>query len=92
MKISVYMERGIADSAGYWKERFGDRLTVVTSGFEWLDMMPKHVDKGFGMRKVLEYLEVEPEACMVFGDNYKRYGKCWKWPGFPLPWKKPCRN
>ena len=70
MKISVYMEKGIERSAGYWNDRFGDRLTVVTSGFEWLDMMPKHVDKGLGMQRVMEYLEVKPEECMVFGDNY----------------------
>lgn len=87
MKISVYMERGIADSAAYWKERFGDRLTVVTSGFEWLDMMPKHVDKGFGMRKVLEYLEVEPEACMAFGDNYNDM-EMLEMAGFPIAMEK----
>ena len=41
MKISVYEEKGIEGSAGYWQERFGDRVTAVTSGNEWLDMMPK---------------------------------------------------
>lgn len=70
MKISVYMEKGIEQTADYWAKRFGDRLTVVTSGFEWLDMMPKHVDKGLGLRRVMDYLEVKPEECMVFGDNY----------------------
>ena len=70
MKISVYMEKGIEQTADYWAKRFGDRLTVVTSGVEWLDMMPKHVDKGLGLRRVMDYLEVKPEECMVFGDNY----------------------
>ena len=70
MKISVYEERGIEHSAPYWKEKFGDRVTVVTSGNEWLDMMPKHVHKGLAMKKVMEYMHVEPEECMAFGDNY----------------------
>jgi Cof subfamily protein (haloacid dehalogenase superfamily) len=70
MKISVYEEKGIDGSAGYWKERFGDRLTVVTSGYEWLDMMPKKVNKGLGLKKILEYLGIAPEECMAIGDNY----------------------
>ncbi len=70
MKISVYQEEGIEESASYWKERFGNRVTVVTSGNQWLDMMPKGVHKGLAMRKIMEYLEVNPEECMAFGDNY----------------------
>lgn len=70
MKISVYEERGIEGSAAYWKERFGDRVTVVTSGNEWLDMMPKGVNKGLGMKKIMEFLHVSPDECMALGDNY----------------------
>ena len=70
MKISVYEKTGIEGSAAYWKERFGDRVTVVTSGNEWLDMMPKGVNKGLGMKKIMEFLHVSPDECMALGDNY----------------------
>lgn len=70
MKISAYEEQGIEHSAPYWRERFGERLTVVTSGNEWLDMMPKGVNKGLGMRKIMEFLEVSPDECLALGDNY----------------------
>ena len=70
MKISVYEKDGIENSAPYWKEKFGDKVTVVTSGNAWLDMTPKNVNKGLAMRKVMDYLQVDPDECMAFGDNY----------------------
>ncbi len=70
MKISVYEEAGIENSAAYWRERFGGEVTVVTSGNEWLDMMPKGVNKGLGLRKIMEFLDIAPDECMALGDNY----------------------
>ncbi|NCB93505.1 MAG: HAD family hydrolase [Clostridia bacterium] len=69
-KISVYEKDGIGDTKAYWENRFGDRLTVVTSGNEWLDMMPFSVNKGSAMQVLTEYLGIRPEECMAFGDNY----------------------
>ncbi|MCC6094365.1 MAG: HAD-IIB family hydrolase [Eubacterium sp.] len=69
-KISIYEKGGLTDEEiAYWKQRFGDRATVVTGGNDWLDMMPKHVDKGTGMLKMLRELNISPDACMAFGDN-----------------------
>ncbi|MCI5650150.1 MAG: HAD family hydrolase [Fusicatenibacter sp.] len=70
MKISVYEEEGIEKSSAYWKERFGSRATVVTSGFCWLDMMPPGVNKGSAMKKIQERLGIAPDECLAFGDNY----------------------
>ncbi|MGN0361324.1 MAG: HAD-IIB family hydrolase [Bilifractor sp.] len=70
-KISIYEKGGLTDEeVTYWQKRFGDRATVVTGGNDWLDMMPKHVDKGTGMLKMLHELQISPENCMAFGDNY----------------------
>lgn len=68
-KISVFEKDGIDASADYWKERFSSRATVVTSGNEWLDMMPKGVNKGVALKVLLEHLKIAPEECVVFGDN-----------------------
>lgn len=69
MKISVYEKAGVRDEA-YWAERFGDRAEVVTSGHAWLDLMPKGVNKALALSKILEKLEIDPEECVAFGDNY----------------------
>lgn len=70
LKISVYEEAGVEAIYPYWKERFGRQATVVTSGFAWLDMMPKGADKGNAMRVLQEKLGIAPESCAAFGDNY----------------------
>ena len=69
-KISVYKEEGMEEDIPKWQERFGNRATVVTSGFEWLDMMPLGVNKGLAMKKMQNYLGIAPDECMAFGDNY----------------------
>lgn len=69
-KISVYEDEGFEKSEQYWHDKFGNRATVVTAGFEWLDMMPKGVHKGMAMDKLLNHLGIAPDECMAFGDNY----------------------
>ncbi|MDD3220575.1 MAG: HAD family hydrolase [Lachnospiraceae bacterium] len=70
MKISVYEAAGIEESMSYWKERFGERANVVTSGNEWLDMMPKGVNKGMALIKIMEQFNIKPENTIAFGDQY----------------------
>src|SRR5699024_9074786 len=69
-KIAVFEKDGIAVSEDYWKRRCSSRVTVVTSGNEWLDMMPKGVNKGTALKLLLEHLGIAPEECVIFGDNY----------------------
>lgn len=70
LKISVYEKAGVDKSQAYWKERFGDRVTVVTSGNAWLDTMPKGVDKGSAIHTLMEKLGITPEETLVLGDNF----------------------
>ncbi|MBS6194366.1 MAG: HAD family hydrolase [Clostridiales bacterium] len=69
-KISVYEKEGLGDTIEYWKKLFGHKVTVVTSGNEWLDMMPFSVNKGTAMQALLDHLQISPEECLAFGDNY----------------------
>lgn len=69
-KISVYEEDGIGDTDTYWKEKFQDRVTVVTSGNIWLDMAPKGVNKGTALEVLQKKLNISAEECMAFGDHY----------------------
>ena len=67
-KISLYEEAGISDIES-WQRRWGSRLTVVTGGPQWLDFMPKGVNKQKALRRLLELRGIQPEEVMVFGDN-----------------------
>ncbi len=69
-KISVYAPEGIESHADYWKETYGDRVHVVTSGNAWLDMMPLHVNKCTGLERILKRLGIAPDECVAFGDNF----------------------
>ena len=71
MKVAVYERNGMTEeSIRYWRERFGDRCTVVTSGFAWVDFVPFTTNKAKGIRKYQELLGIGPDECMAFGDEY----------------------
>ena len=70
LKVSVYDEAGVEAIYPDWKARFGEWATVVTSGFAWLDMMPKGADKGNAIKVLQEKLGIGRDACAAFGDNY----------------------
>ena len=71
MKVAVYEREGMTEeSIRYWRERFKDRCTVVTSGFAWVDFVPFTTNKAKGIRKYQELLGIGPDECMAFGDEY----------------------
>lgn len=71
MKLAVYEKDGMGEeSIRYWKERFSDRCTVVTSGNDWVDFIPFGTNKSKGIRKYQEILNIRPDECMVFGDEF----------------------
>ena len=71
MKVAVYEKEGMTEeSIRYWRERFKDRCTVVTSGFAWVDFVPFTTNKAKGIRKYQELLGIGPDECIAFGDEY----------------------
>lgn len=69
VKISVYSENGYDNDFKQLLEEFSDIATVCTSGFEWLDIVPKGANKGFAIKKIQEMLNVSKEESMAFGDQ-----------------------
>ncbi|MBR3794558.1 MAG: HAD family hydrolase [Clostridia bacterium] len=51
----------------------GDRLAVILSGQDWVDVMKKGVHKGSAMRMLQSLRGVSPEECMAFGDYLNDY-------------------
>ena len=70
LKISVYEKNGINNSEEYWNDRFGGKVTVVTSGNLWLDTVPKGVNKGTAIQDLYRELQVTPQETMAFGDHF----------------------
>lgn len=52
------------------KKMFGQEIKVVTSGTIWIDFITPGCSKGTALKTMLELLDVNPEECMVFGDEY----------------------
>ena len=71
MKVAVYERGGIQEeSIRYWRERFGDKCTVVTSGFAWVDFVPFETNKARGLKEYQKRFGIKPEERVVFGDEY----------------------
>lgn len=70
LKISVYEKQGIGHSKEYFQKRWGNEVTVVTSGYAWLDMIAAGVNKGTAMKLLLEHLGLHADEAAAFGDNY----------------------
>ena len=68
MKISFYEEGGLRDTRP-WRERFGAECTVQTGGHEWLDIMPKGVNKWTAIEANLMRLGIAADDVLAFGDN-----------------------
>ena len=70
MKMAIFNAQGIAPIADHYKEMFHDEVTVVTSGNDWVDFIPKEVHKGAALEKIMAEMSVAPEECMAFGDQW----------------------
>lgn len=70
LKISVYEREGINNSEEYFRNKWSDKVTVVTSGTAWLDMISLGTNKGNAMKVLQEKFNIKPEQTMAFGDNY----------------------
>lgn len=91
MKLAVYEREGVREeSIRYWQERFAGRCTVVTSGFAWVDFIPLGTNKARGLREYQKRLEIKPEECVAFGDEYNDMEMLKATPyGFAMEHAKP---
>ena len=70
LKIAVCDLSGIVNSRDYFFEKWSQKAATVVSGELYLDFMDKKVSKGNAMRQIQEKLNILPQECMAFGDNY----------------------
>jgi hypothetical protein len=70
LKVAVCDLSGIENSKDYLISTWGGKASATVSGPLYLDYMDASVNKGDALQKVMKYLNVTPDECMAFGDNY----------------------
>lgn len=70
LKLAIYNMDGLARTAPKYKELFLSKMNVITSGDFWLDFMPYGVNKGVALQHITETMNIRPEECMAFGDQW----------------------
>ena len=67
-KVAVFDHESSAKNVAPVLAHFADHLNPNLSGDHWIDVMNQGIDKGSGMRILLDRFGVKPEECMCFGD------------------------
>ena len=75
IKIAVYHKgsiRGLGESL--FIPAWSDKVKACMAGEEWVDFMDCSVDKGNGLKFLEDYLGIDREETMAFGDNNNDIG------------------
>ena len=70
LKVAVCDLSGIEHSKEHFFKRWGNEAAAVVSGSLYLDFMDLKVSKGNAMKQIQQSMNILPEECMAFGDNY----------------------
>lgn len=69
VKISVHSKNGYYNDFKLLVEEFSNEASICTSGFDWLDIVPKGTNKGTAIAKMQAMLGISPKETMAFGDQ-----------------------
>lgn len=69
VKISVHSKNGYYNDFKLLVEEFSDEASICTSGFDWLDIVPKGTNKGTAIAKMQDMIGISPQETMAFGDQ-----------------------
>ncbi|MBL6465612.1 MAG: HAD family phosphatase [Peptostreptococcus stomatis] len=69
VKISVHSKNGYYNDFKLLVEEFSDEASICTSGFDWLDIVPKGTNKGTAIAKMQAMLGISSKETMAFGDQ-----------------------
>lgn len=60
----------VSDYLKHLQSVFGSEIKIVTSGNIWIDFIAPGTNKGAALKHLLEQLQIKPEECIAFGDQY----------------------
>ena len=70
IKMSVYHPTNAEGvTAGWFQEKWKDRLYLACAGKEWIDAIMPGISKGYALGWLQQYLRIPREATLVSGDN-----------------------
>lgn len=70
IKVSIYGKGSIRQlGEGQFIPAWQDKVKATMAGEEWVDFMARNVDKGRGLKFLVDYLGIAREETMAFGDN-----------------------
>lgn len=71
-KFTIYLPDEKAKEAydQHYVPEFGADFSITVTDLMWIDIMNKGVDKGSAMRFLGNYLQIETDQMMAFGDTY----------------------
>ena len=71
VQFSVMDLIGVERNCGNkYDKKWWDLLTVAESGYNWLDITAKNVSKGDALEKIVNYLGINFDNVIAFGDNH----------------------
>lgn len=68
-KVASCNLTGNVENSNFFKAKYGDTCTVLTSGDYFVDIIPKGIDKGTCLKALLERLGIAPDEVIAFGDQ-----------------------
>lgn len=71
-KVTIYLPNGDSQRVfdDFVNPRYGAEFSASVSGDVWIDIMPKGIDKGQGLRALGRHLDIDPAQMLAIGDNY----------------------
>ncbi len=70
LKLAVYRKGSIQEiGENTLIPKWKDQVKATMAGAEWVDFMDASVDKGNGLKILMEHLSIDPSEVMAFGDN-----------------------
>ena len=74
LKVALYAKDGLVEEGiTAFRNVVSDQVNVVDSGHNCIDLIPSHVNKGEGLRFLMERFGIEAEEVMAFGDAYNDF-------------------
>lgn len=75
IKIAIYRKGSIRElGEKLFIPRWQDKVKACMAGEEWVDFMDSSVDKGNGLKTLEDYLKIDRQETMAFGDNNNDIG------------------
>ena len=68
LKVTICDFSGAEFNSNKYFDEFRDKAQIAVSGYLWLDITAKGINKGVAIKEVQELLNIKYEETMVFGD------------------------